>query len=85
VIVGGEHVVHAARELLVEARRDLGVRRVGQVEQHTPLTRLDAPSREMDAYRPSGETVTSLIVRASTRIESVLTMLFRSVMSKISA
>src|SRR5687767_11212728 len=40
----------------------------------TPLMRLDAPSRDSAAYRASGDTVTSLIVRASTLMESVRTM-----------
>src|SRR3712207_8394582 len=31
----------------------------------TPFTRFDAPSRDSTPYRPSGDTVTSLIVRAS--------------------
>ena len=51
----------------------------------TPFTRFEAPSRVSTPYRPSGDTVTSLIVRASIRIESVRTMLFMSVMSNTSA
>ena len=47
----------------------------------TPFTRFEAPSRESAAQRPSGETVTSLMVRASTWTESVLNRLEGSVMS----
>ena len=36
-----------------------------------PLRRLDAPSREITQTRPSSETFTSLVVRASTTSESV--------------
>ena len=38
-----------------------------------PLRRLEAPSREITQTRPSSETFTSLVVRASTTSESVMT------------
>ena len=34
IVVGGEDVVHAAGQFLVEGRRDLGMRRYGEVEDH---------------------------------------------------
>jgi hypothetical protein len=48
----------------------------------TPFTRLDAPSRDNAPHRPSGDTVTSLIVRASTWTESVFRGFAKSEMSK---
>ena len=46
-----------------------------------PLRRLDAPSREITQSSPSSETLTSLVVRASTMSESVSTGLAGSVTS----
>ena len=74
IVVGGEHIVHAAREVLIERRCDFRMRGCRDVENHHAVDAVRRAFAAAAAHTAFGDTVTSLIVhrRSQSRSDDVV-------------